>query len=209
MLNSTKENIYYVLRDRIANVHYRPGDHLYEKILAEEFGVSRTPIREAIIRLKQDNLVIIVPHGGARVTDINLKDFQKLIEIRLILERGAAQLAVRNASQSHISRLRVLSDEMKNVKEGDINGWVDCDSEFHQIIAEASENPFLLEYLSAVRLQFTRIQRIVSAKNDDVPAEIRKVANILENRDTDEMIKLSIGHVENFVIKVRSCFRIE
>jgi GntR family transcriptional regulator, rspAB operon transcriptional repressor len=209
MLNPTKENIYYILRDRIANVYYRPGDHLYEKILAEEFGVSRTPIRESIIRLKQDNLVIIVPHGGARVSDINLKDFQKLIEIRLILERGAAQLAVRNASQSHISRLRALSNKMKNVKEGDINGWVECDSEFHQIIAEASENPFLIEYLSAIRLQFTRIQRIVSTKTDNVPSEIQKAANILENRDADEMIKLVIGHVEHFVIKVRSCFRIE
>ncbi len=209
MLSSSKDNIYYILRDRIANVYYKPGDHLYEKILAVEFRVSRTPIREAIIRLKQDNLVVIVPRGGARVSDINLNDFQKLIEIRLILERGVAQLAVRNATQSHIDRLIALADKMKKVQPDDIKGWVCCDLEFHQIIAEASENPFLIEALSTIRLQFTRIQRIVSTRTDNVPSEIQRAAIILENRDSDEMIKLLVKHVENFVAKVKGCFRIE
>ncbi len=209
MLNSQKKDIYYTLRDRIANVYYRPGDHLYEKNLAEEFGVSRTPIREALIRLKQDNLVIFAPHGGARVSDINLNDFQKLIEIRLILERGSAQLAVRNASESHIQRLILLNDRIKKVHEDDIPGLIDCDSEFHQIIGESSENPFLIECLSSVRLQFTRIQKLILNKPDSVQDDIQKAIIILKNRDTDEMIRLLIGHVEHFVKKVRSNFRIE
>ncbi len=209
MSNTQNKNIYYVLRDRIANIYYKPGDHLYEKKLAEEFGVSRTPVREAIIRLKQDNLVIFTQRGGATVSDINLNDFQKLIEVRLILERGVSQLAVRNVTEAQIKRLSLLNQKIKRVDKNDAIGLTDCDTEYHKIIAEASDNPFLIEYLSAVRLQFTRIQKITRNKPDGIQEDIPKAIKILKNRDTDEMIRLSIAHVEHFIKKVRNYFRIE
>jgi len=72
-------NVCNELRERIVRLYYRPGDSLNEKKLAEEFGVSRTPIREALIRLSAENLVTIIPNSGTRVSDINLIDFQQLI----------------------------------------------------------------------------------------------------------------------------------
>ena len=190
------------LRERIVNVHYKPGEPLNEKKLAEELGVSRTPIREALIRLSEENMVTIVPHSGARVSDINLHDFQNLIGLRLILERGVARLAAQNVREKNIKKLEKLQDSIKQVNGHDYYTLIDCDRKFHQIIAEASENPLLEKQLSIVRNQFTRIEKFIHNQPEGMQKDIPKVIKALRQKNVDEMERLMVGHVEHFVTKV-------
>ena len=198
-------NVCNELRERIVRLYYRPGDSLNEKKLAEEFGVSRTPIREALIRLSAENLVTIIPNSGTRVSDINLIDFQELIGLRLILERGVARLATQNTTEEEIQALERLRDRLRLLGDEDVSELMEIDREFHQIIRQASHNHLLDKYLSIIQNQFTRIQRLLS-KPDRTAIDLSKVIQLLKQKDADEMERLLVEHVEGFVAKVSNYF---
>ncbi len=193
-----------VIRERIVNLYYQPGDPLNEAKLAKELRVSRTPIREALIRLSSEKLVTIIPHSGARVSDINLHDFRALIEIRLILERGAVRLAALKANNDQIHRLEKLNIKVQQADYEDISTMIDYDAQFHKIIREVANNFYLSDYLSVVMNQFIRIEKIVSYKPAVFQADLPKFIQALKRKDPDQTEKLIEHHLENIVKKVNS-----
>jgi len=201
-------NLYNILRKRIVNLHYMPGDSLNETKLGKEFQVSRTPVREALIRLSGEKLVTIEPNLGARVSEINIHDFQKLIEFREILERGLARLAVRNITKDLIQDLEQLSKTANRTNNQNISKLIDYDMKFHNIIKEASHNHLLSESLSVVQNQFFRIQRLIYHKPDRMLSDLPKIIRALKKRDADQMEQLMIDHIENFVKAVRKYFQL-
>jgi len=195
-----------VLRERIVNLYHKPGDPLNEKRLSEELKVSRTPIREALIRLAGEKLVTLVPHVGARVSDVNLRDFQKLIELREILERGVARLAAMNSTEEQIRDLERLSEMAHHINSEDISELINYDMQFHQIINQASHNHYLHECISATQNQFFRIQRLISHEPERMLADLPKVIEALKGRDADQMEQLMVEHVEHFARAVGRYF---
>ncbi|HDL64204.1 MAG TPA: GntR family transcriptional regulator, partial [Proteobacteria bacterium] len=192
-----------LIRERIVNLYYQPGDPLNEVKLAEEFGVSRTPIREALIRLSSEKSVIIIPRAGARVADINLHDFKVLIEIRLILERGAVRLAAMKATKEQIHRLEELNMEVEQADYEDLSVMLDYDVQFHKIIRDIADNSYLSKYLTIVMNQFIRIERIISYKPAIFQTDLPKFIETLKQKDPDEMEKLIEHHLENIVKRVK------
>lgn len=192
-----------LIRERIVNLYYQPGDPLNEVKLAEELGVSRTPIREALIRLSSEKLVIIIPRSGARVADINLHDFKALIEIRLILERGAVRLAALKATEEQIRHLEELNVEVKQADYEDLSAMLNYDIQFHKIIREIANNSYLNNYLTIVMNQFIRIERIISYKPAIFQADLPKFIETLKQKDPDQMEKLIEHHLENIVKRVK------
>lgn len=203
-----QNNVCDILRKRIVSLYYKPGQPLNEKKLAEELGVSRTPIREALTRLATENLVTIVRHSGARVSDINLRDFQELIELRLILEKGCARLAAQRATEKEIRALERLHEKVKSLGEDNIPELMECDTKFHEIIRQAAHNRFLAEALAVVVNQFTRIQRMIANKPEKFRSDLPRVIKALKERDVDLMEYLVVSHVEHFVNRVRSYFKV-
>ncbi|MFB0507594.1 MAG: GntR family transcriptional regulator [Thermodesulfobacteriota bacterium] len=201
-----RDDVCNVLRERIVNLYHKPGDPLNEKRLSEELKVSRTPIREALIRLAGEKLVTLVPHVGARVSDVNLRDFQKLIELREILERGVARLAAMNSTEEQIRDLERLSEMANHINREDISELINYDMQFHQIINQASHNHFLHESISVTQNQFFRIQRLISHKPERMLADLPKVIEALKGRDADRMEQLMVEHVEHFARAVGRSF---
>jgi len=197
-----------VLRERIVDAYYKPGEPLNEMKLAREFQISRTPIREAFIRLSAEKLVTIIAHSGARVSDINLRDFQELIELREILERGVGRLAALNITEEQILNLEQLFKNSAQVTEESVFKQIDYDIQFHKIIKQASHNHYLEEHLSIVQNQFFRIQRLISHKPELVFTHLPKYIQTLKDRDADRMGQLMVEHVEHFVEAVRRYFKI-
>jgi DNA-binding GntR family transcriptional regulator len=199
-----------ILRERIIEIHYRPGSPLSEKKLAEEFEVSRTPIREALIRLSQEDLVTLLPHSVARVSDINLHDFKQLIQCRLVLERGGARMAAMNATEHEIQELEKLRKRSLKIKKNDPGAFVRHDSELHRIIRKAAANSFMERYLSNVQNHFTRIQYLIAHTPDRTRLhdELVNVIKALRNRDHEALEALLVDHVERFVVVVRNYFKI-
>lgn len=169
-----------------------------------ELRVSRTPIREALIRLSAEKLVTIIPRAGARVADINLNDFKALIEMRLILERGAVRLAALKANQDQIHRLEKLNIKVKQADYEDVSTMLNYDVQFHKIIREIASNFYLSDYLSIVMNQFIRIEKIISYKPAVFQADLPKFILALKRKDPDQTEKLIEHHLENIVKRVKN-----
>jgi DNA-binding GntR family transcriptional regulator len=204
-----RKNVCDVLRDRIVNLYYKPGDTLNEKRLADEFQVSRTPVREALIRLSGERLVTIIPHVGARASEINLQDFQEIIELREVLERGVARLVARNITEEQIRQIEELHAAIRRDGGENIGQLISYDMQFHRILTGASRNNRLGEALSIIQNQFFRIQRMISHRPERMSADMPKLIKTLKKRDSVQLEKLLMDHVENFVKAVRRCFKIE
>ena len=198
-----KPDLVGTIRDRIIHLFYRPGDPLNEMKLAEEFQVSRTPIREALHRLASEGLVTIVTNLGARVSDINLRDFRELIELRIILERGAARLLARNTTEDDIRSMEQLNARATAAANHDLDALTDLDTQFHHIIQQATHNHLLIRQMSLVQVKFTWLMRLINYRPELMTVKLSEFIDAMRNRDADRLERLLVEHVEYFVEKMR------
>lgn len=194
-----REDITELIRNDIIHLRFRPGDPLSENKLAEEFQVSRTPIREALRRLSLEGLVTITPNLGARVADINLRDFQELIEFRIILERGLARLVARNATTADIAAMKQLNEKIQHENTDDLDKLTDFDSEFHHICRQAGHNQLLQDHMAMTQIKFTWVMRMISYKPKLFMVELPNFIDAMEKRDEAELAHILVEHVEYFI----------
>src|SRR5262245_27772252 len=117
MKNVNSDIAYDFLRKRILSGHYLPGTALMTNALSPEIGVSRTPIRDALRQLEQDGLVTIQARAGARVKQMELREFREVCEMRLALETHAAGLAAKRRADADLQQIRIALDEMRSLTE--------------------------------------------------------------------------------------------
>ncbi|HXP95154.1 MAG TPA: GntR family transcriptional regulator [Telmatospirillum sp.] len=159
--NSTSALIYQTLRRDIISLHRKPGDPIAEKELAATFGVSRTPIREALLRLAAEHLVEIAPQSGTFVARIPLAALPEAIVIRRALEELAVKSAAGNASRSQIAMLEAnLERQREAVASDDRDAFHDADEDFHATIAVAAGYPGIWAIVQQVKLQVDRYRHL-------------------------------------------------
>jgi DNA-binding GntR family transcriptional regulator len=136
---------YNGIRAKILDNSYAPGQQVLESSLAEEFGVSRTPLREALIRLQQEGLVEVVPRHGMRVLPMSARDMQEIYEILAALESSAAEmLAARKPSAKELAPLKAATKAMSDaLKNDDLKVWAQADEHFHMSLIELAGNKML------------------------------------------------------------------
>jgi len=143
--------IYEKLKSQIINFTLKPGQKLQDRQLGLEFGVSRTPIREALNRLVQEGFVRQIPGRGYFVKEISIKDIEEIYEVREALEVLAAQQAVRNINNHQIKRLsEILKSHEKLIQKGKVKSRLLGDADFHKTIALSSENRYLYEIINNI-----------------------------------------------------------
>ncbi|MDY3983784.1 MAG: GntR family transcriptional regulator [Veillonellaceae bacterium] len=154
-----REVVCETLREAIRDGVLKPGERLMEIPLAEELGVSRTPIREAIRKLEQEGFVVMVPRRGAYVADISLKDITQVFEIRSALEELAAGLAAERITPDETEKLERLLVEIGNdMEQHNMDKIVETDINFHEVLYKASRNDRLVEILNNLREQTSRFR---------------------------------------------------
>jgi len=146
-----RESVHEALTQMIIAGRLQPGQHLVEVELARLLGVSRQPVREALQRLHNEGWVDLRPGYGAMVHVPGEDEVDQLLAVRTVLETEAARLAATLASQEAITKLRELCTVGTNmVKEGDFDGAVRVNADFHRTIAELSGNTFLADFAAQV-----------------------------------------------------------
>ena len=198
-----RADIASLIRNDIIHLKFSPGDPLNENKLAEEFHVSRTPVREALRRLSIEGLVTITPNLGARVSEINLRDFQELIEFRIILERGSARLIARNATEADIQAMKQFNAKIQSEKTKDLDMLTDLDSEFHRLCRQAAHNQLLANNMAMIQTKFTWVMRMISYKPELFMIEMPDFIHAVESRDEAFLEKILVRHVEYFIESMR------
>ena len=156
---SLREIVFETIRSAIVHGELKPGERLMEVQLAEELGVSRTPVRESIRKLELEGLVKMVPRKGAYVTPMSVTDLVEMMEIRGALEGLVARLAANYATPEEIDALRESNDGFENaISNGDYDGIIDYDISFHEILYKACGNSRLRSMIHSLREQMLRMR---------------------------------------------------
>lgn len=187
------------LRDAIASLRLRPGAAILEKDLAQIYGVSRTPVREAIAKLVQEGLVSVFPQAGTFVSRIPLHELPETLVIRSSLEATSARLAASHGSETGFAAVAaVLDAARKAASDGDEDAFHRADEAFHAAIAEAAGYPKLWQIVQQVKVQVDRFRRLTlpqAGRFARVLAEHEAVFQAIVNRDAAAASAAMEGHI--------------
>jgi DNA-binding GntR family transcriptional regulator len=135
------------LRDAIIRGEYQPGASLSEVALADTYGTSRTPIREAIQQLQSEGLVEVVPRVGTFVREPSRRELGELFQLKAVLEGLGAQLLARRGRVAEIDLLEAnLADSERSVASGDVEGYARLVHDFHDLIIRGADNNKLTQH---------------------------------------------------------------
>jgi DNA-binding GntR family transcriptional regulator len=148
--STLKSHIFTGLRDAIVSGRYRPGERLNESKIAREFGVSRIPVREALMQLQEHGLVMNLERRGMFVTQLNEEDVQRINSLRVVLEAEALKLCRLRMSKKDAARLQDIMTRMEAWTERTEMDAAALDLQFHRTLWEAAGNPYLMKTLDSL-----------------------------------------------------------
>lgn len=156
-----REVVCETLRNAIVSGVLQPGERLMEIQVAEELGVSRTPVREAIRKLELEGFVVMIPRRGTYVSDLSIKDITEVFEVRTSLDVLAAGLAAERITEEELEQMERLLVEIGGyIEANDMDKIVEADSQFHDILYRASRNERLVGIINNLREQLTRFRSL-------------------------------------------------
>jgi DNA-binding GntR family transcriptional regulator len=195
------DRAYLAIRGLIVSLELPPGAVIDERELMERLGLGRTPVREALRRLAQEQLVEVFPRRGMFVTGVDVRDLARISEVRTALEPEAARLAAERATDAERDALADLSDQIE--RGADLMG---LDERIHRAIYAAAHNHLLEKTLGEYYVLAMRIWRIAldraEALEDAVEAH-RDLIHAIVVADGDGAASLMQAHVENFETAMR------
>ncbi len=206
LFDQKKENksltslIFDKIREDILNNKYTAGDKIVEAKLAEELGVSRTPVREALKQLELDGLVDNIPNRGVVVKGISNQDIHDIYSIRVAIEGIAARWAVERMDDSVIEDLKEIYDLMEFYTfKNDIDKILELDTKFHETIYSATESRYLEQVLRDFQL-FIKSTRSLSlqclGRSKDALEEHKAILEGFIEKDAEKAYEASVKHIE-------------
>ncbi len=203
--NVLKEKVYNALKDAITSMDIYGDDEppkLDERRLAEELGVSRTPVRESISRLERDGLVITIPRRGAFVVRKTKKEVLEIIYVWAALESMAARIATEVASDKEIAKLRTMfaTFDAPDDPRAHIDEYSDTNIKFHQALIDLAKCDLLSQTASGLLVHMRAIRAKTIKEGDRVEKSVvdhMHIIEALEARDTELAERLAREHTLN------------
>lgn len=207
-----RDLVYEKLQQSLLEENLNPGDKITEKEVAEELGVSRTPVREALYRLAATGLIKIIPHRGFIVSKWTIRELKDVIVVRTVLERLAIKLAIENILPEEIEELKNLIIEIeKAVKDKNIPKSSNLNTLFHDKIILASKNKELFEIMKFLKNKicgFRIISLSAPKRLKDSLKEHRMMLDALINKDSDLAQTLIQEHIQRIGLVIEERLRI-
>ncbi|MCR4416436.1 MAG: GntR family transcriptional regulator [Ignavibacteria bacterium] len=202
-LKPLRDKIASSIRESILTGKLKPGERLMELDLANQLGISRTPVREAFLQLESEGFVQVIPRKGAVVTETSFNDAKETYEIKSVLEGLAAKLATSFLTEEQIDELVELNNQMKKIsktKEKDYQKFLQLNSKFHKIINESCGNSKLIKLIHNLRHQTFRYNylflSLISHLEHSVQ-EHEKIIMAIKKRNQNLVEELVKRHNEN------------
>lgn len=185
-----RERILETIRDAIITGSMKPGEKVAEPELAERFGISRTPIREAFRQLESEGYLKVIPRKGAVVAAFTQKDVEEFYAIKSILEGYAARKACERMAEKDIEKLEHVNDKLRHLAgDGDVKHFFKIHNDFHDLFLRAAGNDKLYELISSLVDRFQRL-RLASlslpGRMSMSVGEHEKIIDAFRRRNADE-----------------------
>lgn len=201
---SLREQVTHALRAALVTGELRPGVVYSAPVLAAEFGVSATPVREAMLDLAKEGLVETVRNKGFRVIAVTEQDLDDFTEIRALIEIPATVQVARSARKVELEPLRHLAREIvAAARIGDLTGYIEADRRFHLALLSLTENRHLVETVGELRKRsrlFGLSALVESGRLVASAEEHEQLLDLMIERDLDgtrRLIRTHIGHIRS------------
>ena len=198
MAETLTERVYRMLREDIVNLRMKPGDKISEVKLAEIYNVSRGPIRNAVQKLQQENLVVVKPQVGTIITPISFEKAGDILEIRLLLEPHAAEIAAKHIQEEDIEFLEKKFEELNSSE--DREKLFETDIALHHTIWRLCGNKEIPNIINGYRDEIQRIRlSTIDLANRLVPTvtEMKKIFEALKARNPEGARESMYAHILN------------
>lgn len=196
-----RDVVFNTLRKAILTGELKPGERLMEIHLANQLGVSRTPIREAIRKLELEGLVIMIPRRGAEVAQITEKNLKDVLEVRRALDALCAELACERITEEEKAALKKACDEFeKATVTGDATTIAAADVALHDIIVAATGNQRLIQLVNNLseqmyRYRFEYIKEEI--EHNHLVDEHRMIYESIVRQDKEKAAQAARVHIDN------------
>lgn len=194
-----REIVYEELKRRILIGEIAPGTRMMEVELADDMGVSRTPVREAIRKLEKEGLVTIEPRRGAYASDVSIKDMTDVLEVRQYLEGMATGMAALKITEEEKRELLKATEAYsKAVESEDTDEIIHCDELFHKLIVDCSGNKTLIQMISQVQelaLRFRYIYYDDFSRYRNQPLEHKEIIEAIMSGDSEKARHAADAHI--------------
>ena len=197
-MRSGRDRAYEFLRNTVLSDPAQQGSFISEQDIADRIGVSRTPIREALLMLAAEDLVRLVPKKGAYIAPVSGREIAELMELRGVIERHAAGRAIGSAV---VERMReALARQRLLLAEGDEGEFIELDHEFHSALVGATGNQLMTRVYEGLRARQIRcgVAALVRApgRQEAVLAEHEAIVSSLEAGDVEAAAAAITHHLE-------------
>ena len=190
-------DIYREIKRRILFLEYAPGQILNENVLAKEFGVSRTPMREVLYRLSWEELARIIPRTGTMVTEIEFQKMMHTYQTRLGVEGEVGRLCTEMATEAHLEQIRAIRRDCEGLAATrDPVALVSIDRRFRHVLYDAASNPVLQSvsdqlYTLTFRLWYTTLDKgDWEEEVGEVLDELSTTLSSIEARDAEKTARV-------------------
>ena len=198
---------YRLLKEKILFLELKPGEKVFENVIAESLGSSRTPVREALFSLENEGLLEFDSKLGHIVKPFSGKDVEQYIGIRKALELYAAPLVLEGITAEQVKALkRNIQTAEKCVIENDLKNCIQCETEFHEIIYKSTNSNIFFKTISGLVDKFQIIRAIALFGSDAPPLSIKQHESILqaiEKKDIKKYEKTILLHIDSALERYR------
>ena len=200
------QKVYRALKTEIIKGSLKPGTKLSEGKIAEQMGVSRTPVREALKELAAEGFVKMNPNQAVAVSNASVKDVQEVLQIRGVLEGLAARLATKTINEEEIKELEKYQKRMEQyTNKDDVLAFSEMDAEFHELILNICGNNRLIQIRKNLSDQAHRYR----IRSLSVPGRLKyslkehqEIVEALKRKNAEQADRLSQKHIENVLANI-------
>lgn len=200
------EIVYRDLRRDIIAMRLPPGTPIIDRDLTERYGVSRTPVREAVLRLVDDRLVDVVPKSGTFVSRIPISVLREALVARRALEEVTVRAATERASESQIMEMRAIIQRQQEMADaGDEEAFHRADEDFHAAIAAAGRYPGIWEMIQQIRVQVERYRRLTLPQHGRMQLVVQEHSAVLDGivlGQADAAVKRMNDHLDKLQLDI-------
>jgi DNA-binding GntR family transcriptional regulator len=202
---SNKEIAYNIIRDQIINGHLKPGQPITEERLSRDLKMSRTPVREALIRLQFEDLVRIIDNKGATIMEITPVDIAEIFQLRLLVEPYAAKTCVEFIDKEKLEKMKrhlenIAPSDFSNTTPGDLGTSLYDVHDLHHLIIRSTGNRRLTKWLSTLQSQILwtlNLERKIPGRIERSIAEHMNIINALLEGNGIRAAKYMREHLES------------
>jgi DNA-binding GntR family transcriptional regulator len=199
MALSIAETLKLKIEDEILMFNFKPGERLDESRLAERYGSSRTPVREALRQLAAEGFVRIRPHRGAVVSGLSMAELIEMFEMMAIYEGVCARLAARHATPDEMAQIESGHEACRTFcEDDDFDGYCLANARFHESIYRASHNSFLIKQTVSIRNRLGAYRRFQLRRNNRLRDSFREhqlVLDAIRTGQAEEADRLMREHI--------------